>query len=207
MITRRADGQDQRPFCRKTLSDSDDCGGGVRLRRCRSQWASWVRLEVRVPLTLARRLRGAAVLGSIGLLLGHNDAFAQGLGPSLNPGAQPFNDSGIHSGPRPGARVPPKPPVLAPIPAHPDPWQRLDRGALICSTEAALEEHQAAVQARLEGGAAAEPVGCRIIREMTPVTILERHGPARTQVALPPPADPKTGWTDAPIPTQKPLGR
>ncbi len=131
-------------------------------------------------------------------------ASAQGFG-NASPSSQPFNDSGIRNGGIKG-QPPPRPkPVLAPIPQVPDPWQRLDRGAMLCASEADLEQHQAAVSARLDGRTSPEPAGCRIVREMMAVSVLARHGPAKTEVSLPASAGQKTGWTDAPIPKDKPL--
>ena len=78
----------------------------------------------------------------------------------------------------------------------PDPRQRLDPGALLCRTEADLQQHEAAIAARLDGREAPEPAGCRPIRTITPVEVLDRHGLARTQVRLPGPPE-QTGWTDA----------
>ena len=78
----------------------------------------------------------------------------------------------------------------------PDPRQRLDAGALLCRTEGDLQQHEAAVSARLDGKEAPEPVGCRPVRFMTAVAVLDRHGPARTQVRVPGPPE-QIGWTDA----------
>ena len=80
----------------------------------------------------------------------------------------------------------------------PDPVQRLDAGALLCRTEDALRQHQAAILARLDGRDADEPAGCHLVAAMTPVTVLGRHGPASTEVHLPGPPD-QVGWTDAAI--------
>ena len=93
-----------------------------------------------------------------------------------------------------------------PLPKLQDPWPRLDAGALLCGSEAALRQHQAAVAARLSGQDASEPADCRIIRAMTPVTVLDRHGLSRTEVKLPG-APGSTGWTDAMIPREKPRDR
>jgi hypothetical protein len=78
----------------------------------------------------------------------------------------------------------------------PDPRQRLDAGALLCRTEDDLQQHEVAINARLDGKDAPEPVGCRPVRTMTAVTVLDRHGLARTQVKVPGPPE-QTGWTDA----------
>ena len=84
------------------------------------------------------------------------------------------------------------------IPAKPAPRQRLDIGALLCNSQAALSAHQAAIQARLDGKDAPETAGCRIVTAMTPVTIVERPSQAATEVRLPGPPE-QTGWTDAVI--------
>jgi hypothetical protein len=97
---------------------------------------------------------------------------------------------GFGNGNRPRPAPPPAPKL------KPDPRQRLDPGALLCRTEADLELHEQAIAARLDGKEAPEPVGCRPVRTMTPVTVLDRHGLARTQVRLPGPPE-QTGWTDA----------
>jgi hypothetical protein len=83
----------------------------------------------------------------------------------------------------------------APVPV-PEPRQRLDAGALLCRDEASLTQHQAAVEARLSGGTAPEPAGCRIVGAMTAVSVLARDGGARTEIRIP--GDhAQTGWTDA----------
>jgi len=97
---------------------------------------------------------------------------------------------GFGNGNRPRPAPPPGPKL------KPDPRQRLDPGALLCRTEADLQQHEAAIAARLDGQEAPEPVGCRPVRTMTSVTVLDRHGLARTQVRLPGPPE-QTGWTDA----------
>jgi hypothetical protein len=99
--------------------------------------------------------------------------------------------SGRHHGPashdQDAAKLPqPKPP----------PRQRLDAGALLCHTEAQLRQHQAAVVARISGGDAPEPRGCHIVREMVPVSVLERHGSAVTEVRLHTTPE-EVGWTDS----------
>ena len=94
----------------------------------------------------------------------------------------------------------------APLTAMHDPWPRLDAGALLCGSEADLQQHQAAVLARFHGETAPEPQGCRHVRYMTPVTVVERHGLARTEVRLSGAAQ-QVGWTDAMISTRPPPGR
>lgn len=94
---------------------------------------------------------------------------------------------------RDAARRPPQ--TDAPKPTA-EPLQRLDAGALVCPTEAALQQHQAALQARVSGGEVSEPSGCRFVRDRTAVAVLDRHGPSRTEVRLPGPPV-QVGWTDS----------
>ena len=81
----------------------------------------------------------------------------------------------------------------------PDPPQRLDVGAFMCGTEAELRQHQAAIMARIAGGDAPEPAGCRVIEQMVAVSVVDRHGPARTEVRMHGEAG-EVGWTDVRIP-------
>lgn len=76
-----------------------------------------------------------------------------------------------------------------------EPLQRLDAGALLCKTEADLQQHEAAVQARLNGNDAIEPTGCHLVQTMMAVSVVERHGLSRTQVK----AGNQVGWTDTMI--------
>lgn len=76
---------------------------------------------------------------------------------------------------------------------------RLEPGALLCHSEEDLQGHQAAVAARLDGHPTQEPGGCHRLLAVTAVSVVERHGPARTEVRLPDPAE-TVGWTDAVVP-------
>ncbi len=89
----------------------------------------------------------------------------------------------------------------APPPSSPlkrDPVQRLEAGALLCETEAALQQHQAAVVAMLNGQDAGGAHGCRTVRTMTPVAVISRHGSSNTQVRLVGPSE-QLGWTDSAV--------
>ena len=90
----------------------------------------------------------------------------------------------------------PATPALPRLTPKPDPRLRLDAGALLCRSEAGLQQHQAAVTAALDGRTGGEPSGCRFVTAMTAVAILDRHGPARTEVRLPGPPE-QVGWTNA----------
>ncbi len=89
-------------------------------------------------------------------------------------------------------------PLNVPVASKP-PRVRLDPGALLCRTEDDLQGHQAAVAARLDGHPMQEPGGCHRLSATTAVSVVERHGPARTEVRLPGPEE-AVGWTDAVVP-------
>ena len=115
------------------------------------------------------------------------------VGPAA-PVPQMDGDGGRHGGRQRDSGPPaPSEPALS---AKPGPRQRLDPGAWLCRTEAALQQHQAAMAARLEGREGVEPVGCRPVTALTVVSVVERHGPAATEVRVPGQPDP-VGWTDA----------
>jgi hypothetical protein len=92
------------------------------------------------------------------------------------------------------ANAPPAPDPMAPK-LKQEPLQRLDAGALLCKTEADLQQHVAAVMARLNGQEAREPKDCHLVQAMTPVSVVERHGLDRTEVQF----GGQIGWTDTMI--------
>ena len=130
-----------------------------------------------------------ASLVSLALLAVPGLAAAQSSGSMFAPGGMRFGET-------PSTRAKPKSTAPQGPTLKPDPRQRLDAGALLCRTEEDLQQHEAAVSARLDGKDAPEPVGCRPVRFMTPVGVISRHGPARTQVRVPGPPE-QIGWTDA----------
>jgi hypothetical protein len=97
-------------------------------------------------------------------------------------------------GGRRSANTPPADSPMAPKLKR-EPIQRLDAGALLCKTEADLQQHVAAVMARLNGQEAREPKDCHLVQTMTPVSVVERHGLDRTQVKF----GDQLGWTDTMI--------
>jgi hypothetical protein len=82
------------------------------------------------------------------------------------------------------------------VPLPPDAWPRLDPGATLCATKAALQQYQ-------ESQAAPLPAGCTRILEPMAVTIVQRDGPSREAVksTTPPGHD---GWTNAWLPATRP---
>ena len=81
--------------------------------------------------------------------------------------------------------------------ARPDVWPRLDRGAVLCRTEADLL--RLAASRRGEPSTAPQ---CQIIRAPTPIQITRRAGPGRTQVSVT--EQNQEGWTDAWLPEKAP---
>lgn len=77
-------------------------------------------------------------------------------------------------------------------------WPRLDRGAVLCRTEGDLLRLAAARR-----GEAGPPANCQAVRGATPITILRRLGPGRTQVSVTGEGG-QEGWTDAWLPERAP---
>ena len=128
-----------------------------------------------------------------------DDPGANGTAPQASPGGSGSAfGGGSHHGRRGrhGSAQPAPEDKPAPLKVKPDPVQRLEQGALLCDTEGELQQHQTAIAARMSGGSAPEPSGCRILSGMTAVAVVERHGLASTKVSLPDPAG-RQGWTDS----------
>ena len=127
-----------------------------------------------------------------------DDLGAAGTALQDSPGAVGAAASGGHQGRhrRQNSAQPAPSEKPAPLKVKPDPVQRLEQGALLCDTEGELQQHQAAIAARMSGGSAPEPSGCRILPGMTAVGVIARHGLASTEVSLPDPAG-RQGWTDS----------
>ncbi|HET8997542.1 MAG TPA: hypothetical protein VFN42_12815 [Acetobacteraceae bacterium] len=97
--------------------------------------------------------------------------------------------------------LPKKPkPGPPPVKAKPPPWPRLDTGAVLCRTPADLAR-LAAIRAGSAGGG---PADCRVITQPTPITIVQRDGPGRTEVRLTGDGSDATGWTDVWLPHNPP---
>lgn len=79
-------------------------------------------------------------------------------------------------------------------------WPRLDRGAVLCRSEADLSR----LTARRNGQAVDGPIDCQVIRGPTGITIVKREGPGMTQVQTKNPSSGGAGWTDAWLPNNPP---
>lgn len=77
-------------------------------------------------------------------------------------------------------------------------WPRLDPGAVLCRSEDDL----ARLAANRSGGEGGGPADCRVINSPTPIQIVQRYGPGRTEVKVTGAA--QTGWTDAWLPDRAP---
>ncbi len=84
------------------------------------------------------------------------------------------------------------------IKRRPDAWPRLDPGNFLCRTESDVLRLAAFRRKEIT-----ERPNCQIIRTPTPIQIVHRAGPGRTQVSL---TDQKgqEGWTDAWLPEKAP---
>lgn len=97
-------------------------------------------------------------------------------------------------------RVPPPPPGAARVQEM---WPRLDAGAVLCTSRDELTA-RARLLAAAEPGAAQMPPGCRLIRRIVGVTVVDRAPPAATEVKLRDSGE--VGWTDAYLPEKPPGG-
>jgi len=96
-------------------------------------------------------------------------------------------------------KPPPGPPeVRGPLQA----WPRLDPGAALCRTEDDLER----LAARHRGEPVSGPIGCQIMRVATPITVIQRKSPGKTEVRTNNPDAGGSGWTDVWLPERAPAG-
>lgn len=87
------------------------------------------------------------------------------------------------------------------VKAPPQAWPRLDAGAVMCRTEADLDR----LAARRRGDAVTGAVECSIVRNATPIDIVQRKGPGRTEFKSKVDGTMPTGWTDAWLPDKAPV--
>jgi hypothetical protein len=92
----------------------------------------------------------------------------------------------------------------AAITIRPEPWPRLDPGAVFCRSADDLQQRSVLIRAQLDGGppAPTSTSACPLIRTPTPIEVVERRGPGQTQVRVK--ADGTLGWTDAYLPDKSP---
>jgi len=93
----------------------------------------------------------------------------------------------------------------APTPptAVPEPWPRLDTGAILCKSRDDLVRHQMQIAAGPSVAAPGPTPDCGIIQKQTAIQILDRDGLSRTHVVLTDETK-QTGWTDSYLPSTPP---
>ncbi len=96
----------------------------------------------------------------------------------------------------------PAPPAPA---AVPEPWPRLDSGAILCKSRDDLVNYQTQTVAGSSGSATGQAPDCLVIQTRTAIKILDRDGPSRSHV-ISTDAQKQTGWTNAYLPATPPPG-
>jgi hypothetical protein len=91
-----------------------------------------------------------------------------------------------------------------PIKPDPQPWPRLDPGAVVCRSSADLVRYQTELGDPASTPVAA-PSGCQIIQHTVGVKIIGHDGPSRTNITI---SDSPsiTGWTNVFFPANPPPG-
>jgi hypothetical protein len=98
---------------------------------------------------------------------------------------------------------PPSSSTTKPSPGIPEPWPRLESGALLCKSRDDLVTYQKKIAGGAGIVAAQQATGCHSIRKQTAIQILDRDGPSRTEIVTSDDAK-ETGWTNTFLPDQKP---
>jgi hypothetical protein len=117
------------------------------------------------------------------------------------PAAAQSSDSNVSLN-APGLLVKKPKPGLPEVKAQPQAWPRLDPGAVLCRSEADLTR----LAQRRSGETVDGPVDCQIVRGPTPITIVQRAAPGRTEVRLNDGQSTASAWTDAWLPEKLPTG-
>jgi len=145
----------------------------------------------------ARRRSGLGVGLALTLLL------LQGVAPVAE--AQIGGDR--YSRPQqPQPRDEPQPP---PIPnakqreAVPEPWPRLEVGALLCKSRDDLVKYQTRIADGANAATAEQSLDCHKLRKQTGIQILDHDGPSRTEVVTTDKVK-VTGWTNTYLPATPP---
>ena len=100
-------------------------------------------------------------------------------------------------------QTPQQTPAPPPPAAIPDPWPRLDIGAILCKSRDDLITYQTQVAASPGVAAPSQASDCLVIQKRTAIQILDRDGPSRTHVVSTDAAK-QTGWTNAYLPSKPP---
>jgi hypothetical protein len=98
----------------------------------------------------------------------------------------------------PAHTVSPPPPPVAP-----EPWPRLDSGAILCKSRDDLVRYQTQGTADPSDAASRQAPDCMPIQKRIAIKILDRDGPSRTHVAATDTPE-QSGWTNAYLPSKQP---
>ena len=131
-------------------------------------------------------------------------AWAQSSGQSANQSGSHVlgtfgDDPTLRRGGGRGGRGAPPPPAAPALRRPQEVWPRLDAGAVLCRSR---DELVARARMEADQGIAAMPQGCRLVRNVTAITIVDRVPPGATQVKVR--DNGETGWTDAFLPDRPP---
>ncbi len=93
--------------------------------------------------------------------------------------------------------APPPPPVV------PEPWPRLDSGAILCKSQDDLARYQAQAVADPDAGVPGPAPDCHLIQQRVAIRILERNGLSHAHVVTTDKTA-QSGWTNAYLPVAAP---
>jgi hypothetical protein len=94
-------------------------------------------------------------------------------------------------------------PAPTPPAVVPEPWPRLDAGALLCKSRDDLVRYQTQITNGASAATARQASGCHAIDKQTGIRILDADGPSRTQIVTTDEAK-QTGWTNTYLPSTPP---
>jgi hypothetical protein len=138
-----------------------------------------------------------AALFAAGLLVAPASAQDLGSGPNAASGSGGRTHKHSQDQPAGGSQSAHHQPSIT---IRPEPWPRLDPGAVLCRSADDLVRRSVLIRAQLDGGppAPTSTAACPLVRTPTPIEVVERHGLGQTQVRVK--ADGALGWTDVYLP-------
>jgi len=99
--------------------------------------------------------------------------------------------------------APPPAPKPKELEAVPEPWPRLEAGALLCKSRDDLLKFQTRIADGANAATAEQALDCHKLRKQTGIQILDHDGPSRTEVVTTDKAK-ETGWTNTYLPATPP---
>ena len=94
-------------------------------------------------------------------------------------------------------------PAPTPPAAVPEPWPRLDVGAILCKSRDDLVKYQTQIADGASAATAGRTSGCHAIGKQTGIQILDSDGPSRTQIVTTGESK-EAGWTNTYLPSTPP---